>query len=126
MIPASKIPNAPTDLLDQLLDLEKPGQSLVFNDQPEKTWYVAVLEERPILSFDEKNKDKDFMQLYADASNPQKNQFWRQYFEGKRQTDFETKLMRQIARRRAASMRTASLSWTTNPSRRTTTKVDGG
>ena len=96
VIPASKIPNAPTDLLDQLLDLEKPGQSLVFNDQPEKTWYVAVLEERPILSFDEKNKDKDFMQLYADASNPQKNQFWRQYFEGKRQTDFETKLMRQL------------------------------
>jgi hypothetical protein len=96
VIPASKIPYAPADLLDQLMALEKPGQTLVFQDLPQKLWYVVVLEERPILSFDDKSKDKGFIDLYADASNSQKDQFWRQYFQGKRQTDFEEKLMRQL------------------------------
>jgi hypothetical protein len=95
-IPASQIPAAPADLLDQLMALEKPGQTLVFQDLPEKRWYVAVLEERPILSFDDKNKDKGFIDAYADATIQQKDQFWRQYFEGKRQADFEEKLMRQL------------------------------
>jgi len=96
VIPASKIPYAPTDLLDQFMALEKPGQTLVFQDLPEKRWYVAVLEERPILSFDDRNKDKGFIDIYADASNSQKDQFWRQYFQGKRQQEFEDKLMRQF------------------------------
>ncbi len=96
VIPASKIPYAPADLLDQFLALDKPGQTLVFQDLPEKKWYVAVLEERPTLSFDDRNKDKGFIDLYADASNPQKDQFWRQYFEGERQREFEEKLMRQL------------------------------
>ena len=77
VIPATKIPYPPSDLLDQFLALEKPGQTLVFQDLPEKHWYVAVLEERPVLSFDDRNKDKGFIDLYADASNPQKDQFWR-------------------------------------------------
>jgi hypothetical protein len=96
LIPASKIPYAPADLLDQFMALEKPGQTLVFQDLPEKKWYVAVLEERPILSFDDRNKDKGFIDLYADASNPQKDQFWRQYFQGQRQKEFEQKLKRQL------------------------------
>jgi hypothetical protein len=96
VIPESKIPYAPADLLDQFMALEKPGQTLVFQDLPEKHWYVAVLEERPILSFDDRNKDKGFIDLYADASNSQKDQFWRQYFQGQRQHDFEVKLMRQL------------------------------
>ncbi len=54
----------------------------MFNDGPEKVWYVAVLEERPTLSFDDRNKDKGFIELYADSSNTQRDQFWRQYFKG--------------------------------------------
>jgi hypothetical protein len=96
VIPATKIPYAPSDLLDQFMALEKPGQTLVFQDLPEKHWYVAVLEERPVLSFDDRNKDKGFIDIYADASNPQKDQFWRQYFQGQRQKEFEAKLMRQL------------------------------
>ncbi|HBI45463.1 MAG TPA: hypothetical protein DDY78_21805 [Planctomycetales bacterium] len=96
VIPASQIPYAPADLLDQLMTLDKPGQTLVFQDLPAKKWYVAVLEERPILSFDDKNKDKGFIDAYADATIRDKDQFWRQYFEGKRQADFEEKLMRQL------------------------------
>jgi hypothetical protein len=96
VMPASKIPFAPADLLDQLMALDKPGQTLVFKDLPAKKWYVAVLEERPILSFDDKSKDKGFIDAYADATIQQKDQFWRQYFEGKRQADFEEKLMRQL------------------------------
>ncbi len=55
----------------------------MFNDGPEKNWYVAVLEERPVLSFDDRNKDKGFVDLYSDTANTQKDQFWRQYFQGK-------------------------------------------
>ena len=76
-IPADKIPNAPPikELLDQLLALKKPGDTILFNDVPRKTYYLAVLVKRV------EPRMEDFYEAYAkgnplaDRNDPLLNEF---------------------------------------------------
>jgi hypothetical protein len=100
VVPADKIPNAPSDLVDRLLGLEKPGQTLVFKDQPAANYYVAVLEERPALEFKDREKDPMFIAAYANASLSnaiaQPKSLWRGYFLPDRQKEYRKNLMRSL------------------------------
>ena len=65
--PENRITYPPSDLLDRLMELDEPGKTLIFKDQPQKEFFVAVLEERVVPGV----KDKDFLDAFADATQPQ-------------------------------------------------------
>jgi len=90
--PADKIAYPPSGLLDRLMGLEKPGQTLIFEDQPQKEFYVTVLEERLVPGV----KDKDFLDAFSDATQPGKKQLWDDFFVAGREADYQKKLMRQL------------------------------
>ena len=90
--PPDKIAYPPSDLLDRLMGLEKPGQTLIFKDQPEKEFYVTVLEERMVPGV----KDKDFLDAFSDATQPGKKQLWDDFFVAERERDYQNNLMRQL------------------------------
>ena len=89
---ADKIAYPPSDLLDRLMGLEKPGETLIFEDQPQKEFYVTVLEERAVPGV----KDKDFLDAFSDATQPEKKQLWDDFFVAGRERDYQHKLMRQL------------------------------
>jgi hypothetical protein len=105
-IPAGLIPQARPDLLDLLLTLDKPGKTLVFRDQPATHFYVAVLDERDDVQFNDQKKDKKFLEAYEEASPQvgkfQEEQLWRRYFLSERQAKFHDALMRQLREEAAA------------------------
>ena len=90
--PADKIAYPPSGLLDRLMGLEKPGDTLIFEDQPQKEFYVTVLEERVVPGV----KDKDFLDAFSDATQPGKKQLWDDFFVAGRERDYQNKLMRQL------------------------------
>ncbi len=90
--PEDKIAYPPSDLLDRLMGLEKPGQTLIFEDLPQKEFYVTVLEERMVPGV----KDRDFLDAFSDATQPGKKQLWDDFFVAERERDYQNKLMRQL------------------------------
>ncbi len=93
--PRERIEYPLPDLVDRLMALKKPGDSLVVRDKPAKTFYVAVLQERsdPIGSTDKPNL-RSFLEEYRLADRP--GSMWQQYFMPERRRAYALQVVKQM------------------------------
>jgi hypothetical protein len=88
-LPPDTVPMPPPSLVDRLLELDA-GKALVFKDVPKKKYYVAVAVRRAEPSREE------CAAVFADATEPGKNDMWQIYFLPEFHKEFRNKLMRQL------------------------------
>jgi hypothetical protein len=87
-VPKQDIAHPPADLVDQLLKLKEPGESLVIADQPVRHYYVAVLMEKPQIP-----ERREFYEVYS--SRGQDNIIWNQMMAA-RQRKYVDKMLEQM------------------------------
>jgi hypothetical protein len=87
-VPKQDIAYPPADLVDQLLKLKEPGESLVIADQPVRHYYVAVLMEKPQVP-----ERREFYEVYS--SRGQDNIIWNQMMAS-RQRKYVDKMLEQM------------------------------
>ncbi len=95
----------PSNLVNRLLALDGPGQTLVFNDKPVKTFYVAVLEQRDVPQFHGSTDPMEFADAFRAARQlvparqpfqPLMGPLWAGWFLPKHKEDYHKALMRQL------------------------------
>jgi hypothetical protein len=86
--PKDLIAYPPADLVDQLLKLKEPGDSLVVTDQPVRHFYVAVLMEKPQVP-----ERREFYEVYRTAGAD--NRLWLEMMASRRHTYYR-QLMEQL------------------------------
>lgn len=90
-IPTDIIPYPRNNLVEQLLSLKKPGETMVFRDRPENTFYVALLLSRA------EPGPQEFKKIYENASSRSKepDTLW-QIFLDQYSKDFRIETMKKL------------------------------
>jgi hypothetical protein len=90
-IPTDIIPYPRNNLVDQLLSLKKPGDTMVVRDRPENTFYVALLLSRA------EPGSQEFKKVYENASSRSKepDTLW-QIFLDQYSRDFRIETMKRL------------------------------
>jgi hypothetical protein len=99
-IPRTEIPYPPANLLDLLSRIEKPGEAVVFLDQSEGQFYVAVLAQRtPNMDDSVARKEalRDFLRIYElGALGEGGNPLWRKNFVPEIRNQYQEQVMQQL------------------------------